>query len=108
MLGKSRESDKEGIVMRGKKIREIKARVIAAGITIAFMTAVRPDPNPYLWGVALIALMMYEAISMSIIYIWRECKVQKVKRDIRFNEEVRKREGEILDEMLFNPIKIIS
>lgn len=95
--------------MRGKKrIREIKARAIAAGITIAFMTAVRPDPNPSLWGVALTALLIYEAISVSVMQIAKGSRVRKTRCAIEFNEAVRKREGEILDEMLFNPIKIIS
>ena len=39
---------------------ELIERGIAAGITIAFMAFVRPDPDPPLAGVALVALLMYE------------------------------------------------
>lgn len=94
--------------MRGKKIREIKARVIAAVITVVFIAAVRPDPNPSLWGVALTALLIYEAISVSIMQIAKGSRVRKTRSAIEFNEAVRKREGEILDEMLFNPYREVS
>ncbi len=64
--------------MQGTIIGEMKARAIAAGITIAFMAFVRPDPEPEpeLWGVALVALLMYEGIGWSLEYI-RELRQKK-------------------------------
>ena len=53
---------------------ELIERGIAAGITIAFMAAVRPDPDPPLAGVALVALLMYEGI------LWCMGHARKMRR----------------------------
>ena len=84
---------------------EMINRAIAAGITIAFMAVVRPDPDPELWGVALVAVMLYEAISRSIDYVQKVNRRQKVEEYISLNLKARKEDGERLDDMVFNPIR---
>ena len=84
---------------------EMINRAIAAGITIAFMAVVRPDPDPELWGVALVALLMYEAISRSIDYVQKVNRKQKAEAYISLNLKAMKEDGERLDDMVFNPIR---
>lgn len=44
-------------------------RVIAAAITLAFLFAVRPDPEPTALGWGIVALLIYETLAWSIGYV---------------------------------------
>lgn len=48
---------------------ELINRGIAAVITLAFMTLVRPDPDPALWENALVSIGMYESLRWCIGFI---------------------------------------
>lgn len=84
---------------------EMINRAIAAIITIGFMAAVRPDADSERWGIALVAVMLYEAISRSIDYVKKVNRRQKVEEYISLNLKARKEDGERLDDMVFNPIR---
>ena len=84
---------------------EMINRVIAAAITIGFMAAVRPDPNPERWGIALVAVLMYECIRWGIEYVQKVNRRQKVEEYISLNLKARKEDGERLDDMVFNSIR---
>lgn len=58
---------------------ELIERGIAAGITIAFMAAVRPDPDPPLAGVALVALLLYEFTRICASRIRRRKRTRRTK-----------------------------
>ena len=49
-------------------------RGIAAGITLAFLVTVRPDPAPSALGYGVVAILMYEGISYCIGYIRKHRK----------------------------------
>jgi hypothetical protein len=86
--------EKGNDAMRGeRRIREIKARAIAAGITVAFMLTVIPDANPALWGVTLVALLMYEGLRVSILYIWKMNLEQKRRYLIEANKAAMKQDA---------------
>jgi len=53
-------------------------RVLAAALSIGFLTFVRPDAEPGRWSVALLAVLMYEGIRWSLDYIKR-MKEQELK-----------------------------
>ena len=80
-----------GIQERGIDMKGIKNRLVAAAITIAFMAIVHPDPEPSLWGVALVSILMYEGIRICIEYVVREntrCKKREaVLQNIQYREE---------------------
>jgi hypothetical protein len=61
---------------------ELIERGIAAGITLAFMAVVRPDPDPELWGVALISLLMYESIRICVGCIREKSRKKKESKYI--------------------------
>lgn len=84
---------------------EMINRAIAAIITIGFMAAVRPDADPERWGVALVAVMLYEAISRSIDYVQKVNRKQKAEAYISLNLKAMKEDGERLDDMVFNSIR---
>ena len=44
-------------------------KVLAATLSIGFLTFVRPDAEPERWSVALLAVLMYEGIRWSLDYI---------------------------------------
>ena len=46
-------------------------KVLAATLSIGFLTFVRPDAEPERWIVALLAVLMYEGIRWSLDYIKR-------------------------------------
>jgi hypothetical protein len=46
-------------------------KVLAATLSICFLTFVRPDAEPERWSVALLAVLMYEGIRWSLDYIKR-------------------------------------
>ena len=52
-------------------------RVIAGLMTVGFMAIVRPDKDVSLAGVALVSVLMYEAVRYSIERIRRERKQEK-------------------------------
>ena len=58
---------------------ELIERGVAAGITIAFMAFVRPDPEPELWGVALVTLLMYEFTRICVSRIRRRKRTRRTK-----------------------------
>lgn len=57
-------------------------KMIAAGITIAFMAMVKPDPNPSLWGVGLTAIMIYEGTVLCVSGIRKYQQKRKEQRYI--------------------------
>ena len=71
----------------------IKNKLFAAAVTMAFMAVVRPDPEPELWGVAMVAIMMYEFIFYAIEYIGREIREREREYRIEVNEIARKKDG---------------
>ena len=84
---------------------ELINRGIAAVITLAFMTLVRPDPDPALWEMAMVAIMMYEALRWCVWYIRR---IQKKKR-IELNNFARREDGKRLDAFWIKwPMKEVS
>lgn len=84
---------------------EMINKVIAAIITIGFMAAVRPDADPERWGIALVAVMLYEGIRWSIEYVQKANRRQQAERYLILNLKARKEDGERLDDMVFNPIR---
>ena len=55
-------------------------RLIAAGATIGFLTLVKPDPNPSLWGVGLTAIMIYEGTVLCVSGIRKYQQKRKEQR----------------------------
>ena len=58
-------------------------RVLAATLSIGFLTLVRPDAEPERWSVALLAVLMYEGIRWSLDYIKRIREQEKKERQKR-------------------------
>ena len=58
-------------------------RGIALSITLAFLAFVKPDPNPSLVGVALVAILMYEAVFYCSGYVLRVNRKRKIKRNTK-------------------------
>jgi len=56
-------------------------KALAAGITLAFMSLVRPDTPPSAVGASVVALLMYEGLRWSIEYIQ---KVRRKKKEARY------------------------
>ena len=61
-------------------MKRLTDKAIAALLTLAFMWAVRPDPDPSPLGVAIVALLMYETILWCMKYV-RKTKRRKEKEE---------------------------
>ena len=73
----------------------------AAGIVTTFFALIRPQEQPPMWFIVVFGLVMYECI------LWMFRIQRKVKRERKISQNVafRKRDGEALDNELFNPLK---
>lgn len=89
-------------------MRGIKSRLISATITLLFMAFVQPDPNPSIAGIALSTLLLYEALRFCIEYLSRTRKKHTHKKVVLMNRQAMREAGEILDDMLFNPVREVS
>lgn len=86
-------------------MRGIKSRLIAATITLLFFMFVQPDPDPSIAGIAISALLMYEALRFCIEFCTQTQKKREHRKVVLMNKKAMKETGEILDDMLFNPIR---
>lgn len=80
---------------------ELIERGVAAGITIAFMAFVRPDPDPPLAGVALVALLMYEFTRICVGRIRRRKRTRGTKCATVSRGDIQR----LADTRLYWPIK---
>ena len=44
----------------------IMNKLLAAALTLAFMALVRPDPDPSIVGVSLVAILLYEVLRFAL------------------------------------------
>lgn len=65
----------------------ITDRITAAAMTLAFMAWVRPDPDPTVWGVALVVMLMYEGLAYCIGQVREIRKQQRIAVNIRARQE---------------------
>lgn len=84
---------------------EIIDRGIAAALTATFMALVRPDPEPSLVGVSIVAILLYEGLTCCIRYIRKERRRRRIQR----NAEAMTYDGSRwADEWLYWPMKEVS
>lgn len=57
-------------------------KALAAGITLAFLALVKPDPMPGLLGTGFISILLYEANYYCITYIRRMIITNRKARDL--------------------------
>jgi hypothetical protein len=81
--------------------REYLIKGIAAGVTVLFLAAVRPDPTPtpVEWGV--VAILMYECLSFSMNYIRKVNHKKKAAQYLRVSRADMRRWA---DEQLYWPL----
>lgn len=88
---------------------DLMNKAFAAAVTIGFLAAVRPDAEPERWSVALIAVLMYEAIRWSMEYIQKVNRRRKQKRYISLNLKARNEDGKRwADEWIMWPIREVN
>ena len=90
-------------------MKGIGNRVVAFAITLAFMALVRPDPDPSIVGVSLVAILLYEVLRFALDGI-SEHRRQK-RRSRRRIESLTAGEEDIrrwADEWLVWPLKEVS
>ena len=80
-------------------------KAIAAGIVLAFLGAVRPDPEPSLVGVGIVALLIYES---SLFIIRFSTKVKRKRRKDRYITVSKQDIKRWADERLFWPLEEVS
>lgn len=84
-------------------------KTLAGMITIGFMAAVRPDPEPSRWGIALVSVLMYEGIRISLDYIQKVNARNRRKQQKAMNDKWLRYDGKRwADEWIRWPIKEVS
>lgn len=56
------------MIKKALRYEQLISRGLAAAITLAFMTAVRPDPEPGRAAAAMVGIMLYETAAYCIRY----------------------------------------
>ena len=80
---------------------ELINKGIAAASTLAFMAVVRPDPMPSLVGVALVSVLLYEAMVYSIDFVRKSQRKRKERHYITVSRADMKR---LANERLYWPL----
>ena len=78
-----------------------KDKLIAGASTVWFLSLITTNANPKLWQVALVGIMVYEAVQIAV----RIARRESVKARKRKNTRARHRDARAWAEEWFNPYK---
>lgn len=80
-----------------------KDKLIAGATTVWFLSLISTNASPKLWQVALIGLLIYEAVQIAVRIARREARKQRRRRYIT----VTRRDMKRVESVVFNPYKEI-